>query len=108
MPQLMDRPVTLPNDRELEECDEAITRAVELLLGVRWRVNYLGNCDDAERPGRSAGDYVPTFEDIGRLFSWFKLFEAGTRELSDAFDGLQTAALENLDFVRSAEATRHA
>jgi hypothetical protein len=112
-PRLSTESVTIPSNQELEKIVKALAEAVDTISHPAWIVRRLSDTDNAEfgapdddeealRPHhRQPGDPVPTFEEIGRLFSLGITLRSYLEELNQMVGDLTgPKTLEDLDYIR--------
>jgi hypothetical protein len=96
--------VTLPTRKELATAEKALVRVQEPLTDIAWRVERVGGIDEDESSAlkRRKGDEVPTFEHIGRLYSFVLDDRASLAELNRLVTRVEDR-LRDLDYVRLRE-----
>jgi hypothetical protein len=112
-PRLSTEPVTFPSEKELEKISEGLADAIEAISHPAWIVRRLSDTENAEFGApdddeeafrlhhRQPGDPVPTFEEIGRLFSFGITLRGYLEELSGLVEDLTGQKnLEDLDYIR--------
>jgi hypothetical protein len=111
MPENTDAAITLPDDAEFERVVELLGEATDQVGHLAWRVRRVGDIDAAdgefddadEIPDhrRHPGDEVPSFEAVGRLFSYASTLNSYLEETKGYVNDLGgPEALYNLDSVR--------
>jgi hypothetical protein len=104
-----DRPVTLPTEAELERAVRGLRDANELLIHLAWRVRRVADVEavdsleDSEIPShrRHPGDEVPSFEAIGRMYSYAADMRRDLEEITRAVEDIGgQKALWDLDSTR--------
>ena len=87
---------TMPGEAELEEVQAALSHAVTVACRLRTRLARIAGDEGVEHHD------VPTFEDIGRLFSYSDVFKAHLDELTDYVNEV-AESVSGLDIVRETE-----
>jgi len=90
----------VPDQAELREAIEPLRAVASALAHVQWRVSQVANVEaDEETTGATPHGPTPTFEEIGRLFSF--LVEASGRldEIRDYVSRIDSN-LRGLDYAR--------
>jgi hypothetical protein len=96
------QPVTLPTPEELKEASEALYVGASPLTSIAWRVERVGGIDEEDDSliKRQDGDEVPTFEHLGRLFSFVLDARLTLQELEDTLERV-SEGLRDLDYTRA-------
>ena len=91
----------LPGTHELAAAVRLLSQATEAVLGIKHAATSVGNAHpDEESVGREPQGRAPTFEDLGRIYSFAIEARASVAEL----DGYVTALernLQDLDYARA-------
>ena len=102
MPLAADKSVTLPTPEERRGAIELLLAALEPLARFAWRVERVGGLekfDEADARQRRPGYDVPTFEQIGQLFSFVRDMRGSQNELTGYINRIEEG-LVDLDHAR--------
>jgi hypothetical protein len=97
-----DQHLRLPTDAEIENAKEAFGTAVQAVLHVTFHIDQMSRLanEEAEDGIHSALiERPPTFEDIGRFFSWIDDARMDLEEIGGYVEGA-AKQLRDLDYVR--------
>jgi hypothetical protein len=103
-------PIALPTEAALKALEEKLRDANEALGDVTWPVYMIAKAWGDGSGGRELhpGDEVPTFEALGRLFSYGSTFRSYLDSMNEYASRLEDESLRSLDIVRDERGARDA